>query len=211
MSYNHLSRLSDDMYYMNGSILKLDSVYKLDNNYYTLMNVFYNDRNVGRLIYSFEFNDINFLSQNCNDTEYELINITLEHYDYFNKRRFQIPKLQDINLRTFLEYKYIDEYNKLNYNIKIKRLNNIYKEDEYVSAEIILNSSLLAIITTDKEFNNRLTFVKSFENNDIKNFNLNLIRLVLYSYNNNKMVHSDAKSRLITFNLFEDKNYCNRI
>jgi len=201
------NQLSTNVYYVNGSILKLDNVYQLDNKFYTLMNVFYKDKNVGSLIYSFEYNDINFLSNRISQDEYELINITLEHYHYLDNKNYLLPKLDVINMKTFLEYKYTDVYNNINSYIKIKKLRNTHNEDEYISCQIFESSNLIAIITTDREYNNRLIFVRTFENNKEKLFYFNLIKLVLYKYNNNKLVHYDAKSRIITFNLFEDKNY----
>jgi hypothetical protein len=199
------NQLSTDVYYVNGSILKLENVYQLDDKFYTLMNVFYKDKNVGSLIYSFEYNDINFLSNRISQDEYELINITLDHYHYLDNKKYLLPKLDVINKKTFLEYKYTDINNDI--NIRIERLRNTDNEDEYVSYQIYENSNLIAIITTDIEYNNRLTFVRTFENNKEKQFYFNLIKLVLYTYNNNNLVHYDAKSRIITFNQFEDKTY----
>jgi hypothetical protein len=202
-----MDKLGENTFYLNSSILKLEEVYQLCDINYILMNVYYNDRNVGNIIYNFEYKDINYLSKNCNNKEYELINVLLEHYNYFDKRIYNIPKLEDINVKTILEYKYTDIFNNFNYNIKIRRLNNIYKEDEYISAEFIINNSLTAIITSDNEYNNRLTFVKSFKNNENKEFILNLIKLVLYIYNNNNLIHCSPRSKIITFNLFEDQHY----
>jgi hypothetical protein len=197
------NQLSTNVYYINHYILKLDNIYQLDDNFYTLMNVFYKDKNVGSLIYSFEYNDINFLSNRISQEEYDLINITLEHYHYLDNKNYLLPKLDVINKKTFLEYKYTDVYNNINSYIKIKKLRNTDNEDEYVSCQIYENSNLIAIITTDIEYNNRLTFVRTFENNKEKLFYFNLIKLVLYEYNNNNLVHYDN----ITFNQFEDKNY----
>jgi hypothetical protein len=199
------NQLSNYFYNVNGSILKLENVYQLDDKFYTLMNVFYKDKNVGSLIYSFEYNDINFLSNRISQDEYELISITLDHYHYLDNKKYLLPKLDVINKKTYLEYKYTDINN--NINIKIEKLRNTNNEDEYVSYQIYENSNLIAIITTDREYNNRLTFVRTFENNKEKLFYFNLIKLVLYEYNNNNLVHCDAKARTITFNQFEDKNY----
>lgn len=201
------NQLSTNVYYVNGSFLKLENVYQLNDKFYTLMDVFYKNKYVGSLDYSFEFNDIKFTSNRISYDEYDLINITLDHYHYLDNKKYLLPKLDVVNYKTFLEYKYTDINNDINIYIKIKKLRNTDNEDEFVSCQIFENSNLIAIITTDIEYNNRLTFVVSFENNKEKQFYFNLIKLVLYEYNNNNLVHYDAKSRIITFNQFEDKNY----
>ena len=211
-----LSKMSTNMHNINGSILELEKINKLDEYKYILMNVYYDNKNVGSLVYGFEYDDINFLSKNCNDKEYELINKSLEYYNYFDKKLYILPRLEEINSTSFVEYKYIDDNNQR--SILIKRLKNKDNQYNFISYKIYINNEMLnnyllnnqklnltAIISSDREYNNRLTFVKSF-NNDEKQFNLNLIKLVLYFYNN-KLVHNDIKTRTITFNQFEDQSY----
>jgi hypothetical protein len=199
--------LSPNMYSVNDDIIKLEEVNKLREYIYILYIIKYDNRKIGELIYSIEYDDIEFLLSNfiTNEGEYDLVNNLLEKFNYLDKKFYKLPSLSITNYKTLLEYKYIDTNRNQEYNIKLKNLKNINNEEEYISTQIFINSKLLAIIST-KNYDKRLTLLDNFENKDIKMFYYYLIKLTLYTYNNTDFL-SDSEKTLITFNLFEDKVY----
>jgi hypothetical protein len=184
--------LSADMFYIDGSILKLDEINKLSDKYYILYNVIYNNKKIGDIGYNFEFDDINFSPINIyyNQEEYDIINNILKKNNYFDKKIFQLPSFEIINYNYF-EYKYVDNFKKEEYfiSININNINNI---------EFIINSELVAVIS-----DNILTFLNNYETKDIKMFYYYLIDLVIYNFNNDPLIQ--CENNIITFNTFEDK------
>ena len=153
--------LSTDMFYINGFILKLEKINKLNNNYYNLYNVIYKYKKVGEIQYSFELDELIFSPINYyyEQTEYDLINNILKKNNYFDKKLFKFPTLSITNYSTFLEYKYTDTLNKEDYFIIVNNNDNL--------TEIIINSEVVAIITKQK-YDRILTFLNNYENKETK-------------------------------------------
>jgi hypothetical protein len=171
---------------------RFEKINKLEYKTILLENVYLDDKLKGYIFFDYKTNNILFIGNNLEESEYYKIQFELEVLEYLEVDNYNIKKLEIIKK---------DYYLYGNDNIKIKRYDistDIINEDSYISVEFYLNNELIAFI--EKEYkiksdlleinknNHKLVFYKALNIDDYerKDYYKQLILLVIYENNKKK-------------------------